>query len=61
VKAVDYSPVVTTVFEALSERFVATPNAADPPILFGYTSAETDTEPDLAVFDVDSPEHDCSG
>jgi hypothetical protein len=61
VQAVDHSPIVMTVFEALSERFVATPNSADPPILFGYTSAETDTEPDLAAFDTSLPEHDRSG
>ena len=61
VQAVDHSPIVMTVFEALSERFVATPNSADPPILFGYTSAETDTEPDLAAFDTSLPEHDRNG
>lgn len=55
-KAVDHSPIVTTVFEALCERLVATPNPEAPPIFFGYTSAETDTVSHLEAFNTDIPD-----
>lgn len=51
VQAVDHSPIVKTIFEALSERLVASPNSANPPILFGYTSSETDTMSPLSAYD----------